>query len=230
MLTLYPSTDNRKRGFLMSKQAAKVIFYALAAMVFLWTASLSYRFLADVLPGFGRSLPAVGLIVLDLGVIAWLVVFVHLAEGVAQRLVSLVMCLLCLLGVGLVVAAEILLAGQTITDAPSWLGWAAVWGLAGFSFATVAGVVLFHLTSPENRMSMKIRAEQDALFDASLDQLASKRQAISERVADRMSDKMLADVLEAAGESTGQIDQSPTATIFSANQDGEPAPKIVSRK
>ena len=55
----------------MTKQAARIIFYALAAMVFLWTASLSYQFLSDVLPGFGRTMPAVGLIVLDLGVVAW---------------------------------------------------------------------------------------------------------------------------------------------------------------
>jgi len=212
----------------MSRQAAKVIFYALATMVFIWTASLSYRFLADVLPGFGRTLPAVGLVILDVGVIAWLVVFIHLAEGIAQRLVSLVMCLLCLFGVGLVVAAEILLAGQSLILAPSWLAWAAVWSLAGFSFATVAGVVLFHLTSPDNRMSMRIRAEQDALFDASLDQLAAKRQAISERVADQMSDKLLANVLEAAGES--KLTSVPTETIFSANAEGRPVPNMVSRK
>ena len=76
---------------------------------------------------------------------------------------------------------------------------------------------------------MKIRAEQDALFDASLDQLAAKRQAISERVADRMSDKLLANVLEATGEATVQLDSLPTETIFSANAEGQPVPNVRRR-
>ncbi len=175
----------------LARTVARFAFYTVALVLLVWTASLTYSFVANALPNLPWYVPLLALIVFDAGMIAWLVVFLHYAEGSGQRAVSIGLTVLDLVGVGLMVIAEIILGGQTWAVAPERLGEAAIWGIGIWTVVNVAGVVAFHLLSPAARVSMALQGERDAVFDAALSQLRQKRQAHGTALADQLSDEML---------------------------------------
>lgn len=175
----------------LARTIARFAFYGVALVLVAWTASLTYTFIANALPGMAWWVPIFGLIVFDAGMLAWLIVFLHYAEGAGQRAVAIGLTLLDLIGVGLMVISEILLGGQTWAVAPEMLGELAIWGIGVWTVLNVAGVIGFHLLSPEARVSMALQAERDAVFDAALGQLRQKRQKHGATLADQLSDDML---------------------------------------
>lgn len=220
----------------MSKTISRGVFYFVAAVLFLWTASLTYQFVAEVLPGRHWAIPLLSLVVIDLGCLAWLVIFLNHAEGSGQRAISLAMCLFDLLGIALMSGSELFLGGQTLAQIPGFLGEFALYGLALWTVVNTAAVVGYHLSSPSARLQMRLQAERDAIFNESLERLKGKRAAVSGRVSDRMADNMLAGLLAelAAGNSQGQRGKEATPqereVKFSMNQDGQPVPTIRRRE
>jgi hypothetical protein len=176
----------------MNRTIAKGLFYGLTMVLILWTGSLTYSFVAGVLPDAHWAMPLFALVVFDVGMIAWLKVFIDYAQGSGQRAVSLVMCLVDFMGVGLMVLSEIFLGGQSLVAAPQNLGEYAVWGIGIWTVANVAGVIAFHLLHPETRKKMALRTEMDAVFDEALTKLQTKRARISGHLSDQLSDGMLA--------------------------------------
>ena len=88
---------------------AKLVFYSLALVLFAWTASLTRSFLQVALP----EKPVVawlGLAVFDIGMLAWLIVFIYYAEGTAQSAISLIGVVLDFVGVAVMVWSEIMLS------------------------------------------------------------------------------------------------------------------------
>lgn len=179
----------------LSKTIARFAFYAVALVLVTWTASLTYTFVAGALPHMPWYVPLLSLVIFDMGMVAWMVVFLHHAEGAGQRAVAILTCALDLLGVGLMVIAEVLLGGQTLAVAPESLGEWAIWGIGIWTVANVIAVVLFHLLSPEARKSIAIQAEKDAVFEAALQGLRKKRVAAGARLADGLSDNMLQELV-----------------------------------
>lgn len=176
---------------MIHRTLAQYTFYALAAVLIAWTASLTYSFIGAALPESPWYVPAFGLVVFDAGMLSWLFVFLHHAEGADQRAVAIAACTIDLLGVGLMVLSEILLGGQTWTAAPENLATYAVWGIAIWTIINVTAVIAYHLLSPEARQQMALQSEKDAIFDAALKSLTKKREQNSGRLADRLSDGML---------------------------------------
>jgi hypothetical protein len=221
----------------MSKTIARGIFYGVAAVLFLWTASLTYQFVAEALPGRHWAIPLLSLVVVDIGCLAWLVVFLDYAEGVGQRAIALSMCLFDLLGIALMSGAELFLGGQTLAAIPAYLGELAIYGLAIWTVSNTAAVVAFHLLSPTARSKMALQAERDHIIAESLERLKGKRAAVSGRVSDAMADQMMAGLLAdlAADSDQGQkvktVKPAPIAepVKFSVNADGEPVPTISPR-
>ena len=113
----------------LAKPIAKTVFYLLAGVLLVWTASLTLSFL-------GRALPEIklakyfALAVFDIGAVAWLLVFIASAEGIAQRVIAVLACVLDLVGIGLMVVAETMLGGQNYVSIPENLGAIAIWGIA----------------------------------------------------------------------------------------------------
>ena len=114
----------------MQKTIAKGLFYGVATILLLWTGSLTYAFVAAALPQAHWLVPLFALVVFDVGMLAWLYVYLNYAEGSGQRAVALVMCIFDFLGVGLMVLAEILLGGQNLVSVPAYLGEYALWSIA----------------------------------------------------------------------------------------------------
>lgn len=179
----------------LSRTVARFTFYAVALIIFGWTASLTYSFVQAALPATAWYVPLLSLVVFDAGLIAWLFVFLNFAEGAGQRAVALLATTFDLIGVSLMVIAEVLLGGQELVAAPEMLGTLAVWGIGIWTIGNVLAVVLFHLLSPEARKSMALQSEKDAVFDAALHQLKGKREAASGYLADGISDNMLRELI-----------------------------------
>lgn len=179
----------------MHKTIARGLFYAVATILILWTSSLTYSFVSGVLPGAHWAVPLFALVVFDVGMIAWLKVFIDFAEGSGQRVVSIIACVFDFIGVGLMALSEIFLGGQTLVSAPENLGEYALWGIGVWTVINVGAVLLFHLLDPQARKTMALRSEMDAVFDESLKKLKTKRAAISGQLSDQLSDGMLAQLM-----------------------------------
>lgn len=175
----------------MQKTITKGLFYTVATVLVLWTGSLTYAFVATALPQAHWLVPLFALVVFDVGTLAWLKVYLDLAEGSGQRALALVMCLFDFLGVGLMVLAEILLGGQSLVAAPPALGEYAIWGIAIWTVANVGAVIGWHLLHPDARRKMALRAEQDMVFEEALAKLSAKRANVSGQLSDQLSDGML---------------------------------------
>ena len=179
----------------MQKTIAKGLFYGVATILILWTGSLTYAFVATALPQTHWLVPLFALVVFDVGMLAWLKVFLDYAEGSGQRAVALMMCIFDFLGVGLMVLAEILLGGQDLVSAPPALGEYAIWGIAIWTVVNVGAVITFHLLQPDARRKMALRTEMDMVFDEALKKLSTKRANVSGQLSDQLSDGMLVQLM-----------------------------------
>lgn len=179
----------------MQKTIAKGLFYGVAIILILWTGSLTYSFVASALPQAHWLVPLFALVVFDVGMLAWLKVFLDYAEGSGQRAVALIMCLFDFLGVGLMVLAEVLLGGQDLVSVPESLGEYAIWGIAIWTVMNVGAVIAFHLLHPDSRRKMALRAEMDMVFDEALHKLSAKRAGVSGQLSDQLSDGMLVQLM-----------------------------------
>jgi hypothetical protein len=177
---------------MLNRTIAKYLFYAVAIVLFTWTASLTVSFIQSVLPNAFWAVPYLGLVIFDGGLIAWMFVFLSHAEGAIQRATALILTIINLLGVGLMVIAEILLDGQTLTAPPESLGTMAVWAIGVWTIINVAGVVLFHLGDNEARKEMAIQSEKDAIFEGALKELGKLRTANQAQLAQELSATMFA--------------------------------------
>lgn len=183
---------------MLNRTIARFLFYAVAIVLLVWTSSLTYSFLSMALPGSFWMVPLLGLVVFDVGMIAWLFVFLSHAEGAIQRATAIILCLFNFVGVGLMTISEILLSGQTMAAAPDMLGTIAIWGIGIWTTVNVLGVLVFHLGDNQARRAMAYQAEKDAIFDAALGDLKTRRiaaqKAMSEEISRAMMDELTAEL------------------------------------
>lgn len=92
-----------------------------------------------------------------------------------QRAIALGLTVFNLIGVGLMTIAEIVLGGQTFAAVPDMLGTVAIWAVGIWTFVNVAGIVAFHLSSPDARIAAAIQEEKDAVVEEALTDLSNRR-------------------------------------------------------
>lgn len=207
----------------MHKSIARGLFYGVATVLILWTASLTYSFVRTALPQVHWVVPMFALVIFDVGMLAWLKVFLDYAQGSGQRAVALIMTLVDFLGVGLMVLAEILLGGQTMVAAPENLGEYAVWGIAIWTVANVGAVIAFHLLHPEARRQMALRAEMDQVFDEALKKLGTKRAQVSGQLSDQLSDDMLMQLVSELAAKRETVISVPPPALAATQDDLKPS-------
>jgi len=196
---------------MLNRTIAKFLFYAVAVILLVWTSSLTYSFLSMAMPGTFWLVPLLGLVVFDVGMIAWLFVFLSHAEGAIQRAVAIVLCLFNFVGVSLMTISEILLDGQTMVAAPEMLGTIAIWAIGIWTTVNVLGVLVFHLGDNQARRAMAYQAEKDAIFDAALGDLKTRRIAAQKQLSAEMSAAMMD---EMAAELRADVDGDGRRDVF----------------
>jgi hypothetical protein len=152
-----------------------IVFGLISVVILLWTGYLTTSFLSMVLPSSFWVVPYLGLVVFDGGMIGWMFVYLYLAEGSMQRAIALGLTVFNLIGVGLMTIAEIVLGGQTLAAVPDMLGTVAIWAVGIWTFVNVAGIVAFHLSSPDARIAAAIQEEKDAVVNEALTDLSNRR-------------------------------------------------------
>lgn len=180
---------------MLGRTLAKGIFYFVAVTILVWTGSLTYSFISNALPGVHFLVPLLGLVVFDVGTIAWMYVFLSYAEGAIQRSVAIFLCLFDAIGVSLMVIAEILLGGQNIAEVPPMIGDAAIWGIGIWTVVNLLGVIVFHLGDPEARKAMAYQSEKDAIFEGAFADLKQRRIAMSKQLSGEISGRMFGELL-----------------------------------
>lgn len=222
---------------MLSRSFAKLAFYIVAVVLVSWTATLTYSFVASALPNLHWMVPLFSLIAFDGGMIAWLFVFLHFAEGSFQRAIAIGACVIDLIGVGLMVIAEIFLGGQTMVAAPESLGDMALWGVGIWTVINVAAVIAFHLTDPQARQKMKLQEQRDKIFDQALTKLGEQVDADAGRLAATLAGRNFSALLQELsmdGNNDGIPDilqrttprPSTNGTPARVAAEGQPAPAI----
>lgn len=183
----------------LKRTGSKIVFGMISLVILMWTASLTTTFLQSVLPGQFWAVPYLGLVVFDGGMIGWMIVYLYNAEGSMQRSIALGLTVFNLIGVGLMTIAEIVLGGQTLTVAPELLGTVAIWGVGIWTFANVAGIVAYHLSSPDARIAAAIQEEKDAVIDEAMTDLRNRRQDNAARLSRQIGGGMYAALVSELG-------------------------------
>jgi len=190
----------------MFKRIVEGLALVFAAVMLVFTGWRTYHLPQLTSPG-EVILPALGLVVFDVGFVVWTLVFMHVAQGIPQRAVALSGAVADLLLVIAAVVADLFLHGQTLANVPDWMGLAALITVSIAVSVNVTLVFLFHLTAPaildglrqrarDDAVADAMRREEDATVDLALNKLKGKRQEIADTVADGKADEMLASLLE----------------------------------
>src|SRR3990167_3086002 len=103
------------------KYVALILFSLFAVAVFALMMSFSFSALGRVYPDNLLN-QGMGLVLFDIGALAWLVVFIYKAVGGLQRAGALVCFALDFLGTLGLVAIEVLLGGQIYVAVAPWVG------------------------------------------------------------------------------------------------------------
>jgi hypothetical protein len=170
--------------------SSKVLFYIFCVVIVVWTGSLTVSFVTRVMPGAGVE-PFLALAVFDGGAICWLLVFLSYSKGLGQRSVSLLMMVMDLIGIGLMTVAELLMGGQTFTDAPEQLGSVAVWAIALWTIANVIAAYSFHVLSPSAMKEIAMGVAKDKVEAQGIKYLEDNLSKLGEQLGTEMGKALL---------------------------------------
>lgn len=172
----------------------KVLFYLLAAGLLFWTSSMTLAFVGAALPHLAIA-RYFALIVFDAGAVAWLLIYLYSAEGTPQRATALMLAIFDLLGVGLMVFAELFTGGQTITTIPADLGLIALWAIGVWTLVNLLGVFAFHLGDVETMHRIAQRSASDKIKAKALKLLEAQTDEIADEVAGELARRMVGETL-----------------------------------
>jgi apolipoprotein N-acyltransferase len=151
---------------------SKILFYALALAVVVWTASLTVSLVSRLLPGDTMT-PFFALALFDGGALVWFLAFMFSAAGLPQRAISLLAMVLDLIGVIGVSIAELFLGGQQLASIPDGLGNLVVWAVGLWTALNLVALYAYHLADPDEMTEIRIRSLQDQVQAQALEQVES---------------------------------------------------------
>lgn len=179
---------------------SKGLFGVLMIGLIVLNASYGIRFVTRLFPD-NLVIQFASLVIFDGGALVWFLVFLYMAEGVAQRGISVIGTVVDLLGAGMIAFAEVFTSGQGFValdgDTVRWLQVIVTYAIPLWLILNVIFTYGFHMTSPGMTLQMKARESQDRLLEHSFHLLEKKLGANSERLAEHMSDDMVMNVLRA---------------------------------
>ena len=176
------------------KTVSKILFYALATAMLIWTAGLTLGLATQLLPG-DSLMPFFILAVFDAGALTWALMFLFQAQGLAQRAISLLLMILDLIGVISMSIAALFLSGQALTAIPQGLGTLVVWMVGIWTALNVAAIYAYHIADPEEMQEIRLRSLQDRVTDEAIRQVEAEVHVQATELAAGIAATMKADVL-----------------------------------
>lgn len=174
------------------KTVAKVAFYAIALGLMGYAAMRTLHFIQATLPADQQILGYLALLATSGGAVAWLLVFLHTAEGVLQKATSIIMVLVCLVGEFALFAFDTLLVtGEAglITGMSADEIRAVVIGMSGLIAINIGATIAYHLVDPHNIKAMKEGFVKDKLEDEAMKLIEKKGEEIARDMAPRLAEE-----------------------------------------
>lgn len=183
-------------------------FYAVVFGLLIWTATLDYRLIARLIPS-QRLLPFFGLVLFDGGLIGWLFTYIYRSRSSLQRLLSAIMTIISLTGIGLFTAVSLIFeAEQVITFVNTEnLPNAVVIAIGIQTFLFVASTVLFHLADPEIMEKNAIQAIQTDIVSEALEQFENKAPQVAKDLTEALAEMMLNNLVNSMSLKIGSDDR-----------------------
>lgn len=204
----------------MGKKLGSILVLIVAGALMLYSASRTMHLLAATLPPGQEILGVIALAAFDLGLVAWLIVFLKGAEGGLQRGIALLMVVIDLVGVVVGFLGDTLLtAGQTGLLAKLAEGdkQTIVMLTAGVIAANIAGAVFYHLCSPDNLRRMAEESAKDKIQSQALAAINQQANLLAEQLAPIIADdwvrQMQAEFMAALTDHTTEIKKLPPAKV-----------------
>jgi|GEM_PF-1166556 len=151
--------------------------------------SYTWQALARIFPD-NLIAQAMGMILFDVGALAWLGAFIYLSKSAMQYAFSFIGFVFGVLGTLGMVAVEVMLGGQELMTPPEWINSALVYG---FVVAAAAHVILFYaykIAAPEVNAEISLGIETANITEEAMKQaeeaLLAQRGALGSAIAPRL--------------------------------------------
>jgi hypothetical protein len=170
----------------MSKRLGGILVLIVGAGLMLYSMARTFHLLSATLPAGQEILAAVALLGFDLGLVAWLIVFLKGAEGGMQRAIAALMIVIDLIAVvSGFLGDTLLVSGDSgllqAMDMGSRQTIVMVTALA--IAANIAAVIFFHMASPENLRRMTEEAARDKIQSQALSAISQQANLLAEELA-----------------------------------------------
>jgi hypothetical protein len=189
---------------------SKVLFYAMVAVLFVWTFSLNMAFVGRILPDKPLAV-YFSIVLFDGGTLGWMFIFLNNARGMLQRMTSFIMTLISLIGVGILSFAELFIGGQEFVQGEilTNLGTVALWVIGIWTFINISAVVMYHLFDQNIQTEMAINQAKGSIRDAALKIVKKQAPQVAKQLAPQMAAEVVRDIVkDSVGEdalNSGQV-------------------------
>ena len=157
---------------------ADLVVLLLDLVLLLYTGWRSFDFLSTTVPDGWQVLALVGLWGLDIGAIAWSLVWIFGSTGKFQNWVSMAFFVIDLVGVALTSLTDSLMYSRGEGAMSQALGGVTAVAVPLVLFGNVVAGFIYHMTSPETKRRRKQRAMQ-AEHNNRMDQVADMEQRLT---------------------------------------------------
>jgi hypothetical protein len=164
------------------KGISGILFYLISAALLIYAASRSLDFITATLPPSQRAIGFLALAATSGGMIMWLMLFMHKAEGLGQKVTAGLMTAIDLLGEGALFSMDTLYrageAKMTAQLTPDEIQMVLI-GLNVLLLANVIAVIMYHLVEPENMKRMRESFVRDQLEMQALKEIEKRGEEIA---------------------------------------------------
>mgnify|MGYP007030116385 CR=1 FL=1 len=178
------------------KGIASVLFYAIGAALLVYAAARSLMFIQSTLPADQQIIGFLALAATSGGMIAWLLVFLHKAEGLAQKITAALMVALDALGEFTLFTFDTLLesgkSGMTATLTPDEIR-GVILGMSALIAVNILATVAFHIFDPENIRAMRESFVRDRLESEALKLIEKRGDEIARELAPALAEQWAKD-------------------------------------
>jgi hypothetical protein len=174
------------------KGISYVLFYVIAASLLVYAASRSLDFIMSTLPGNQQVIGFLGLAATSGGMIAWLMLFMHHADGIGQKITSGLMVFIDMAGeIGLFTMDTLFRSGQSgmITSLTKDEIQTVIIGLSLLIAINIVATVAYHLLDNTNLRNMREGLVRNQLEAKALDEIEKRGEQLAHELAPKLAEQ-----------------------------------------
>ena len=174
------------------KGVSNVLFYVIAASLLVYAASRSLDFIMSTLPNNQQVIGFLGLAATSGGMIAWLMLFMHHADGLGQKITAVIMVAVDLTGeIGLFTMDTLYRSGQSGMIAsltPDEIQTVII-GLSLLIATNIIATVAYHVLDNTNLRNMREGFVRNHLEAKALDEIEKKGEQLAHDLAPKLAEQ-----------------------------------------